>query len=705
MAAGTLTDAVALLITFLVAGWLAGVAIVPERLGLSTRLLLSLALGVSAAVVLAFPGVLIRQLGGASFLAALTPLALLAAFRARASLVAVTRPERRAGWWHRQRRRWSVRRGGAVRAVSLLATLGIAAAFVVLPQLGAADEHGLLRGTTPWYYYRLVLEMVGTSGIPSAIGEWGAQRPYPVEYLGTTIHTAISAMLAGGPDLRFMEGYRLALLVTGLAAAYALWRRWLPAWWAWVAALLTLLLLRTSTRFVGYRPETFGFVLVLWSAWLFDQALARRSWRWGILAGVVSAVAFNSHAEVWLITGPLWGAILVGRVAGALPGSTNRGVDPPGAGRRRSPLVRLAGVVLLALGGFAAVAAVAAAAGTGSRIADIAQQPGGVDLRAKYGGDPTWAFYAQITGFDTAEEPAPAGFWDRAMQDPATVTPWWSFSLSSLAGVGVVTSAVLLVAFAAWRGGGRIGRFALALPLYVVGIFVGSFVLWYLYDTYVPARAGPRRLLAFHAIALAGLISAAAWVIVATVTRSLHGRLPGGPARRRAVTIVGHLAALAVGALIVGWLSPPGGTLDGGKTISADGYAAMTWIHDNLPHDRVLMVNTYTDGSVGAITGMTGWTDGRAPYLEDPAWLDESIQRLRDAQRFFYDPKFIGVPDGVDYVLAGQEADLAGYFTWDDPVNEIDWAALGSYERLVVVKSFRADQLVLYRVVPGAEGG
>ena len=37
--------------------------------------------------------------------------------------------------------------------------------------------------------------MVNAQAIPATLGEWGSQRPYPVEYLGTTLHTAITAML------------------------------------------------------------------------------------------------------------------------------------------------------------------------------------------------------------------------------------------------------------------------------------------------------------------------------------------------------------------------------------------------------------------------------------------------------------------------------------------------------------------------------
>jgi hypothetical protein len=738
MSPGTLQDLVALIVGFALGGWLLGSAVIPERLGAATRLWLSLALGSSATVILAFPGLLAGQLAGPWFPIGLGLLAAVAALRASRSVWAGLR----GGWsgsvarFRRRLRRPAMQRHLLVRLVTIATALAIGAIVVLGPQLAAADANGLLRGTTPWYYYRLVTDMISVNGIPATIGEWGELRGYPIEYLGTTLHTAITGIIAGGADLPFIEGYRLALAITALVAGYALWRRWLPAWWAWIATILTFSLLRVSTRLVGYRPETFGLVLALWSAWLFDEALTRRSLRWGALAGIVSAVAFHAHAEVWLISLPLWGGIFLSRLISLRSGARRPRTDlaaapaattdenaveapttePPRAmgdrpgipagvtspskrpSRRRWP--RLAGAAMAAVVAFAGIAAVAAASGTGSRIIDITDKPGGTDLGAKYG-DPTWAFFVEIVGLDPALDPPPDSFWHPVMQDPASIYPWTQLALVDPVELSLVLAALAILLLAAVRGDRRMQRLVITWSLFALGVFVGAFVLWSLYDTYVPARAGPRRILSFYAIALAGALAGALWLLLRSAIRLLQRRTGRSAAARRSVALGGHIVALVLGFVLASWLTPQQSALSEGRGLSQDGYQAMTWMRDNLPPGSVVMANTYTDGSVGAVTGLIGWLDGRAPYLEDPEWLDAAITRLRGARDFYFDPIFYGPPEGVDYVIAGRTEDLAGYFTWEP--DEQSWEALNTYERLELVRSFRDDELVLWRVVP--EGG
>ncbi|MEO7117767.1 MAG: hypothetical protein ABIZ34_02215, partial [Candidatus Limnocylindrales bacterium] len=180
--------------------------------------------------------------------------------------------------------------------------------------------------------------------------------------------------------------------------------------------------------------------------------------------------------------------------------------------------------------------------------------------------------------------------------------------------------------------------------------------------------------------------------------RVLRARTDALVSRRQGI-IGRRIAALLVGALLAFALQPTPDTLNvGGRGLGAEGYAAMTWMRDNLPHDKVVMVNSYTDGSIGAVTQMIGWTDGRAPYLEDPAWLGEAIERVQQMAEFYYDPIFIGPPTGVDYVLAGREADLAGYANF-----QVYWEGMASSDRLRLVKSFRDNELVLYEVVAAPE--
>jgi len=85
-------------------------------------------------------------------------------------------------------------------------------------------------------------------------------------------------------------------------------------------------------------------------------------------------------------------------------------------------------------------------------------------------------------------------------------------------------------------------------------------------------------------------------------------RLQGGPMAGQVEGIVGSLGLFYVN-LVDGanrLLIPNSLLLQTQKNLSPDAYAAMVWMHDNLPHSAVVMANTYTDGSVGAVTGMVG---------------------------------------------------------------------------------------------------
>jgi hypothetical protein len=628
----------------------------------------------------------------------------------------------------------------------------VLALMVLQSHLSVRSEATLPPGTTWWYYYQLAIEMFDARAIPSTIGEWGAQRPYPIEYLATTAHTAATAVFGGGVDLPFIEGYRLVVMALVAVSAYALWRRWLPAWWAWVAAILTVAATRISSRLVGYRPETFGLVLVLWSGWLLDEALARRSLRWGLLAGLVSGTAFHAHAEVWLLTGPLWLGIVISRIVTAIwrtdedgrrpttartavmtTDATEAGVaaapaEPRATGAAvhstaaptelRSPrgsVLRPAGVLASAAFAFILVALMAVAAGTGSRLAGLTDQP--TTVVEQPAGDPTWAFFAVINGFDPVLFPPPGTFWDTYFQDPATAVPYPFVTLTEPLALLLVLGALAAVVVHLRRSTAKTRRLVITCVLFAVGIFVGSYVIWIFYDTYVPQRAGPRRILPFYAIGLAGLIALAAWTVARLVARVAARSIADGGDRatwrttlpkddiahlvdRRPVRALALRAvALFAGILLVGQLLPTHESLgSGGRALSNDGYAALEWIRDNLPDDAIVLANAYTDGSVGAISRRTGWIDGRAPYLEDPEWLAEATVNVQTARDFFYDPQIHGPPDGVDYVLAGRTEDLAGYATM-----EVYWEGFADWDRVRVLREFVPGELVLFEILPPPE--
>ena len=197
--------------------------------------------------------------------------------------------------------------------------------------------------------------------------------------------------------------------------------------------------------------------------------------------------------------------------------------------------------------------------------------------------------------------------------------------------------ALAIVLLALRRGSPRTRRLVVTWSLYAVGVVAGAFVIFLFYDTYVPQRAGPRRILPFYTIALAGLYAFAVYLIerwlVRRAARSYErsGALDpdaGGPRaddivqafRHRPVRALGFRGAgIVAGILLVGMLQPTAESLgEGGRALSGEGYAALEWMRDNLPPDKVVLANAYTDGSLQAVSRLTGRIDGRAPYLEDP---------------------------------------------------------------------------------------
>jgi hypothetical protein len=329
--------------------------------------------------------------------------------------------------------------------------------------------------------------------------------------------------------------------------------------------------------------------------------------------------------------------------------------------------------------------------------------------------DPTWDFFAAINDFEPSCVDRPQTFWDPLFRDPATLWPFSQLRLDPFvfdflnnqdvfdpSGLIItLVAAVILLVEARW-GRPRLHRQIVTWVLFGVGVLLGAFVIWRLYDTYVPQRAGPRRILAFWTISLAGLYATVASLLVRRGGRLLRRFVPTfrSQSGRRWHLLVVRAAGLIAGGALVLFLQPNALLLASQKNLSQDAYTAMTWMRDNLPHDSVVMANTYTDGSIGALTGMIGWMDGRAPYLEDAEWLATATRHVRFAKAFYYDPAYVRPPAGVDYVLAGRDEDLAGYATW-----EVYWEGLATSPDLELVKSFRDNALMLYRVIPELGGG
>ncbi len=657
-----LGDLIALAVTFALTGWLLCLVVLPEPVGATNRGGLTLATAVPGAMLVALPGLVIDQLGSTAFLLALTALALAAAFRTGALSALRGAPSEVLSRLRSTPRRIAARLGRRTLVPALMAAAAVAVAWfaVLAPQLEVARSSGLPRHVTVWFYIDLVEDVAEQGGVPDSHLEWGASHDFPSEYLVSTVHAAATAHLAGGLDLELLERYRLAMVVVGLLAAFALWRRFMPWWWALMAGSLTIAASHFATRFVSYRPETFGFVLVLWSAWLLDEALERRSGRWAALAGVVSASSFLAHAEAWFLTGPLWLGILVARVA--FPGvphddageETSRGLRLVTLVR---PIVRPVAVVGVAF--VAAVAMLSLATDGGARVAN---QAGFGEKKTERvapipAGDPTWTLHGALYREGEIGTPPPA--LRSIFVDKKAREPFVGLRLQSRAAqLGLLLLILFVLPALLGRPSTRAARAVLVIGIATAGIVAVGMVFTFLYSTYVPQRLGPQRVVPTYGFPLAGLLAVAGW-LAATRLSALWRRRRGSGGR---VDSVLYPAATAVFSIVLLLLLTPG--LGGrsarlehvapiGPNLSETAYQAYEWIGENTPADAVVMANGYTEGSLRAVSGRVGWLDGRAPYLGNDAFRADSIRKLIDARAYFRDPvaEREKLPAEVDYVL------------------------------------------------------
>ncbi len=105
----------------------------------------------------------------------------------------------------------------------------------------------------------------------------------------------------------------------------------------------------------------------------------------------------------------------------------------------------------------------------------------------------------------------------------------------------------------------------------------------------------------------------------------------GRPSTRRTLA-----AAAALALVTAGWSRRPRTSAEDDAEprgrLSAVGVEAWRWIAANTPVDARILVNAYTDGVVPGLGRRIGIVDGRAVYLEDPAFLAESTELLLGAQ-------------------------------------------------------------------------
>lgn len=597
------------------------------------------------------------------------------------------------------------------RLIGVTAAVVVAGVVVLGPQTAPSEN--------PWpsglslYYWHLGQATVDSHGLPASIGEWGTPRPFPTEYLVTTVHGAVSTIIAGDGDLGMQEHYRLAVLILAALAGYALASRWLPRWWALLAAILGVSSVYLSSKLSAYRPETFAFVLVLWAGWLFDEGVVRQSWRWVGLAGAVAATSFLAHGSAWLIVGPLWFAILVGRFA-AVPRLSRANASRSRA-RRLLRLVRAPVPVwplaIAAVTFLLTVAIITGGSGTVDRFTSILtgqKSEKTVTGAATTTSDPTWDLFYFITyQATTGTAPDPPDVCGRLFVSRIIREPWEGIHVLSPVGQALLALAVLSVAVVS--SSSRFRRVVIGAGVFAVSLYLVTEALCLVYHSYVPARAGPSRVLPYYFLAIAVFVALCGWVMASKggdlLARLIRLRSNRPVLQGRAFTgfLRVGLAAIVTGGLLVSFTPQRGAEAEEGSgRLSEVSGEAYLWLRDHVEPDAVVLTNAYTAGSLVSVSGRTGWLDGRAPYLESSEWLTQAIGSLQFARNYFADPGTYRneLPSAIDYVLVGDlGVDLGGKRF----VANFD--ALRREPNLVLVQSFHQQQILLFAVVPdGATG-
>lgn len=648
-------DLAAFAVTFLLSGWLLGLAIFPGTVGAQLRLQLSLSLSVPATLLISVPALITHQLTLRVYLLSLTVLMLVAAGTVTMSGRAVSGIHIRIKHRSKVHINW-LYLTGCVVAVAL------GWLTVYRPQMAILEPNGELpHGPVTWYYLWLVSETISSRGIPSTIAEWGTMRSFPVEYAASTIHAAITSVLGGGFDMTFAQRYRLVEVGLAIAAFYALWRRWLPAWWAWTGALLMLSTSYLSGKFLGSAPETFGFTLVAWSAWLFDQSLDRRSYRWGAITGFVSAIAFLAHAEVWLLTVPLWGGILLSRLLPHIVSRRSLAVKRwrLSTARRVALITRPLLLAVISVLVFATVwVGGGLVTGNLARVLDLTSRIKSSSGTTHQGQDPTWQLVAAMTDPRLLNIPPPNVFsqiidsvWSR------TIFPGLNLGDTDVR-IALGVAIVLITMALRWAPRAAV-RGAVTWMVFGVGVYVIVAALTGFYHTYIPQRAATR-LREYDALLLVGVLSGIGWLVTATTHRVLvvllrrYRREP-----KKWTPWVLALTNLAVAVVMFVKVTPlhTGTYREYNIALNPAVYDSLKWMRKHLPTGTVILAAGYTQGTIGEVGGMNGWIDGRAPYLESPAWRDGATRRLLNIRTYFLDPTANQklLPAQVDYILAGPQ--------------------------------------------------
>jgi hypothetical protein len=610
----------------------------------------------------------------------------------------------------------STRRGGRLALQQLKRTrfrsivvaisgLVIVVLSIVVPS-HVAIEGWLPTGSTTWYYAHLSVAVSQSGGFPPVIQEWGSERAFQTDYAAFTAFVA--AMFQVLPDnlLLRMETVRLMVLSLAGLAAVLMFRRWLSTSLAVLAAIALLGTLRMEQRFLALRPEAFAFALTLLAVWCFDRALVERSRMMVVLAAGALSCVLLAHAEVFLVSLPLVAGVAVARMVGPR-------VAPRGHARailakqvvRSSVLASVVVIGSLAAGGlvnylltgYPRLLGYAGATGSMDEVPPIAPDriPAGWILT----GDPTWDFAVAAAQPNAMGDAPPTEFTDPLLLPRAIGHIWPLLDANTVPG-RVALAGLILLPMLSWPVlDWRRRRGLIVALVFGVGLLAGSWLLFARSETYVPARTGGRRLMPYELLVPVMSLLLLVWLVDRWVVRRWHLREGALAGHRSRAILRGTVGLILVLGLVN--ISPAANDPGDRASLSSAGWQAFVWIRENLRPGSRILVNAYTDGSVGLLSGGVGVIDGRAVYLEDPEFLGEATSLVLGARSFFQAPqssdarRFIE-KERVEYLLVTCPScaqDVAGYRPFDTDV-----AAIRASDDYHLVRSFDSDRLLLFEV-------